>query len=351
MAPPTNAHSQVAFKLSNPELKKVGERVLRQLKLSADRVAAHSRDSRRFRLPEDPTSIEQILSRWFNTMPDRKREIAARQAVTQLTTPRIMAERYGDLSRIDLSALASIPSATASLGLPSVRLSPTTIANLTSLRVLGGLSPQLERSTNLALRLHKVWCENETNTVVSTPFGDIDLGQSGEDDMWLAGSTVDETGDVKQIEPIFLGEFNNRETTRYSPIKKVTRFNTTEGASFPKVYFVTIIICEKDNGKGFAKTLNQLYQETQKLVLKELSGLPAGPAWVLVGGWVYEELWDYISSAWKDIVFRPLTFRATINSLDGVWTESGRKDSTDRMFETKAPKSSYQLWFDWLLYS
>src|SRR4051812_48306414 len=113
MATPTNAHSQVTGNLSDPALKKVGERVLRQLTLSADRVAAHSRDTQRFRLPEDRNSIEQILSRWFNTMPDRKREIAARQAVKQLTTPSIMAARYGELARIDLSKPASIPSATA----------------------------------------------------------------------------------------------------------------------------------------------------------------------------------------------------------------------------------------------
>ncbi|MFD4352669.1 hypothetical protein ACFWPX_08920 [Nocardia sp. NPDC058518] len=342
----------------DPKLRKIGERVVRQLELAADKAAAHAADAKRFPLPTQQDSAENILAGWFDTMSAKKRAAAGAAAVQRLKPSATRTAHLGELVGVDLQTRTPIASQGSAFAIPNLKFSAADLAKLQNpvfLRTLGGMIPQhaparATRSDSLMLRVTQVRCANETNS----PFG----GHIGEDDMWLGGTSVDESGDTKTIEPIKLGSFDNKEVKHYQPPRNFTTFNITErGNSFPKAYLVTLVLVERDNGKAMRTFLDRVTREIKKQVQDALIkvGKAIGGSFGLVVGtisaWVFGELIDYISSGWRDTVFRPLTVTAHVGSYDSVWVGSGRKDSTDRMLETKAPQARYQLWYDWLLYN
>ncbi|MGW6702449.1 hypothetical protein [Nocardia sp. NPDC055049] len=342
----------------DPKLRKIGERVVRQLELAADKVAAHAADAARFPLPTQRDSAENILAGWFDTMPEKKRAAAGVAAIQRVNTTAIRTAHLGELAGVDLQTRTPIASQGSAFAIPNLKFSAADLAKLQNPAFLGtlrGMIPQhaparATRSDSLLLRVTQIRCANETNS----PFG----GHIGEDDMWLGGTSVDESGDTKTIKPIKLGSFNNKEIKHYNPPRTFTSFNITErGNSFPKAYLVTLVLVERDNGKAMQTFLDRVTKEIKKQVqdaLVKVGTTIGGPFGLVVGtisAWVFGELIDYISSGWRDTVFRPLTVTAHIGSYDSVWVSSGRKDSTDRMLETKAPQARYQLWYDWLLYN
>ena len=342
-----NTESQLGD-LEDPKLKKIGQRAVRQMALAASRVAAHDADGKRFPLPAQRDSIETTLAAWFDTMPAGRKAAAANDAVQQLTTLSVLRSSFGELSKIDLTASTSVASQASSIPLPNLEFTAAEIAKLTAISHGGGLSPQLERSNRLRLRVNKVWCANETNS----PF----VGEAGRDDMWVGGTSVDETGDTVKEPPIKLGQFDNKQTKTYSPPLEFANFNITEGSAFPKSYLVTLVLCEKDDGKKFKQYLDKIQEAIKQEVRKELlkAGVDFGPIGIIlaeIAAWCFGELVDYISSGWKDTVFRPVTVRANIGGYEAVWNDTKRKDSKNRMLQTKAPAARYQLWYDWQLYS
>lgn len=342
----------------DPKLRKIGERVVRQLELAADKAAAHAANAKRFPLPTQQDAAENILAGWFDTMPATKRAAAAAAAVERMKPSAIRTAHLGELAGLDLHTQTPIAAQSSAFAIPNLKFSAAELAKLQTpvfLGTLGGMIPQhapprAARSDSLMLRVTQVRCANETNS----PF----FGQAGRDDMWLGGTSVDESGDTKTIEPIRLGSFDNKQVRHYNPPRTFTTFDITErGHSFPKAYLVTLVLVERDNGKAMRTFLDRITKEIKNQVQKalvEVGGIALGKFGLVVGtiaAWVVGELIDYISSGWRDTVFRPLTVTAKIGSYDGLWTSSGRKDSADRMLETKAPQARYQLWYDWLLYN
>ena len=65
-------------------------------------------------------------------------------------------------------------------------------------------------------------------------------------------------GDVKKVPSFKVGDFDQGNTKRYTPPRRLTLFNVREGASFPKRYFVTLALAEEDQG-GFPDFVNGLF--------------------------------------------------------------------------------------------
>ncbi|MGW6425521.1 hypothetical protein ACWF82_22865, partial [Nocardia sp. NPDC055053] len=339
--------------LEDPKLKKIGQRAASVIELAAIRVVAHHADRKKFPLPAEPDSVETTLAAWFDAMPAARKAAAAQQVVQHLASPEFLSSRFGKLSEIDLSASKSISAQASSIPLSNLKFTAAEIAKLTGASVRGGLSPQLELSNRLRLRVDEVYCGNESDP------------QAGKDDMWLGGTMVDETGDTQKIhrpsdteKTINLGKFDDKQRRKYSPPLEVAKFPLTEGFAFPKSYIVTIVLCENDDGDKYAQALHDLLNKTKDEVQKALreAGADIGGALGKIGGeiaaWAYGALVDWISSLWGDIVFRPVTVTANIFDYDAVWNDTNRKETQRIMAETKGQggHARYQLWYNWHLY-
>jgi hypothetical protein len=351
-----NTHSQLGD-LEDPKLKKIAQRAAGVMTLAASRVAAHHADAKKFPLPAQPDSIETTLAAWFDTMRLGQKDFVAKQAVQQLTTPSVLQDRFGELSKIDLRVSASVSSQASSIPVPDLKFTAAEIAKLTAMARRGGLSPQLEHSNRLRLRVHEVYCGNETNSPWLDP-------HHGRDDMWLGGTMVDETGDTEKIhrpgdtkKAINLGKFNNKQRKPYPQPLEVAKFNLTEGTAFPKDYVVTLVLYENDDGDKAAGFLHDLLQDTkdevQKAIRDAAGDVPIiGDIFGDVAADAYGLFVDWLALAWGDILFHPLTVKAHIEDYDMMWPDTNGKVSDNLTWETTAQegRARYQLKYDWQLY-
>ncbi|MFE2123597.1 hypothetical protein ACFW9U_23425 [Rhodococcus aetherivorans] len=93
---------------------------MRQLKLAADRAAAHAADARRFPLPARRDSAEAILADWFGTMAEPVPVAAAGRAAQQLA-PANLAAHFGELAKINLHVPTSVASQSESIAIPHLK--------------------------------------------------------------------------------------------------------------------------------------------------------------------------------------------------------------------------------------
>jgi hypothetical protein len=151
----------------------------------------------------------------------------------------------------------------------------------------------------------------------------------GDDEIALAGVTVDEDGDTKKVGEVRIGnEFDDGELKNYANWR-YTYFGLLEGAVWPKTYAVTLLLAEKDNG-GLSDALNKVWQKIRdkvkeaiaKAVSEALSSY-LGPAIAKAIGqavaWVVDVLVGWIIAAFKDDIFPPFTARVTTPSTSARW--------------------------------
>lgn len=90
--------------------------------------------------------------------------------------------------------------------------------------------------SKLELRIHKVKCLDETDGFWGS--------EAGDDEIWLGGTTVDESGDAEKVEPFPVrDDFDDGEEHIYSPPIQFASFDLTEGTEFPKVVFRNLGAC------------------------------------------------------------------------------------------------------------
>lgn len=272
------------------------------------------------------------------------------------------AEFYGDLAKVDLHKATAVELQASALPFPATLQFPVSyLQGLTQLHgqilvphfVLaapapGGLIPQ-QINDKLELRIHKVRCVDET-----------DPEFWGDDEISLGGTTVDESGDVKKVSPFTVkNDFDDGEQKVYSPPRRFTFFNLTEGTTFPKTYCVTLVLAEIDMG-GFASFVSKLWDKVKGKVL-ELVAIAVGGAigstvpglGTLVGaavGWVIAKFFDWLIGLFGDDVFVPATVSISIPSLNARWS-GGRTDSPEGIITYKGYGGTYQLTYDWRLFA
>jgi hypothetical protein len=132
---------------------------------------------------------------------------------------------------------------------------------------------------------------------------------------------VDETGDTKKVGEQSVGDsFDDGEARNYSPHWRFTWFNLSEshllpGSKWPKIYFVTLCLAEKDNG-GFSSALqdgwvivgNKVKEKVHDAVVGATEGLVGLAIAEVLGqaaAWVVDELADYIIRLINDDLFPP----------------------------------------------
>jgi hypothetical protein len=215
------------------------------------------------------------------------------------------------------------------------------------------LAANVRQSTKkLELRIHKVRCDDETNGFLGS--------EAGSDEIDLGGTTVDESGDTGKVAPFRVRDFKKDGDEKiYSPPRRFTFFNLTEGTAFPKGYMVTLALAEIDSG-GFNDFLKQLLEKVKERVIAALTaalggaiGASGGPVGVIIGlavGYVVGRVFELISNIWKDDVFAPISVRTSIPSLTASWA-GGRNDSPERTVTFKGHGGRYTVTYDWRMFA
>ncbi|WP_027707031.1 hypothetical protein [Zooshikella ganghwensis] len=350
--------------LANSEIKKIVERVINSAKIAAEKVAVEES----FHPLE--RSFEDVFKSRFDEYSKEKKETIRRNLKPIYTADKAIRTRlYGDLGAIDVKAMESVehevtklpklkidprllgiwtPSPVSDISQPEIERMRSTqpqILNshniLTSDALLGGgrvftdlqaefdhddFEPQAV-TDKLALYVRRVKCVDETNPE-----------WWGSDEVSVAGTSVDETGDTKKINEHFVGGgFDDGDSRWYNPHWRFHWFSMREGDSWPKSYYITMILAEKDNG-GLAAFLQKLWEKVESQVkdavaayVGGLIGSSFGPLGTLIGaavGYAVAKIVDWFIDAWNDDIFPPKTVSCTVPSFGARWTINGVWGST-----------------------
>ncbi|WP_199550499.1 hypothetical protein [Streptomyces sp. N35] len=347
----------VVTTMPNAKLQAVTDRVVREMQLAAEKVACHHAEPAKYPMPTAKSAVEQLFAARFATLPDGQRKKAADKAVTELKSP-ARAGRLGDLSKVDLRSPASVEAQVKALPFPDKLKFPAD-----ELRKLPGASltgPQetaaqsgaqagaqaVSQLRQLELRIHQIKCLDETSEI-------------GKDEIHLGATTIDESGDTKKVSAFKVRSFNTGDVQTYTPPKRLTFFSLTESTvTFPKSYFVTLVVAEVDWG-GLADFLNGLLDKVKAKVAAAVAaaiggaiGSPGGPVGIAIGiavGYAVTQIFDFLKGLWGDEVFKPVTVSTVIPSLTSRW--AGQDNSSDRSVEFAGHGGRYRLTYDWRMFN
>lgn len=213
----------------------------------------------------------------------------------------------------------------------------------------------------LRLWVRTVRCNDETNPE-----------WPGNDEIALAGVSIDEDGDTKPIAERFVGSGFSDGTTR-SPNWDYHWFSLGERNYWPKRFGVTLIMAEKDNG-GLSSFMQKLWDQVKNSVHNALTaaaqkagvalgaflGVPQfgpliGSAMAAAANWIVDKVADWLINLFKDDIFRPYTAWATIPSMSARWHfPNGTWGNTWGPLQTVTYTGfggQYALTYQWQLYS
>jgi hypothetical protein len=321
-------------------------------------VAANHHDPSKFPLSTQARSLEEILAGRFKTLPEVTKKAGALKAVASIQVPAaVRQKRFKDLAKVALTKATPVEAQAEAIPLPDdLKLPKDHLKKLTKLhgQILDlppGLAPQ-QTTNKLELRIHKVKCVDETNGFLNS--------EAGDDEIDLGGTTVDENGDTHKISPFRVGsDFDDGEQKVFSPLRRFTFFNLTEGTAFPKSYFVTLVLAEIDMG-GLPEFLDKLLNWVKERVISALStalgtaiGASGGPVGAIIGaavGFVVGRVFELFKSVWEDDIFTPFTASVNIPSLAARWP-GGATDSPQGTVTFNGHGGSYQLVYDWRMFA
>ncbi|MET7488524.1 hypothetical protein [Streptomyces sp. NPDC005538] len=344
--------SQVVTDIPHAKVKAVAERVVQELRLAGEKVAAHHAEPAKYPLPEDRSAAEHLLAQRFDRLSDAKKKQAADAVVADLKNAAGRAARLGDLARVDLRSPASVEAQIQRMPFPDRLKFPAD--ELKKLPLLLSEEPQAGAGAaaaptalhKLELRIHSVKCVTETSEL-------------GSDEISLAGTSVDESGDALKISPFEVRSFDDGDVKTYTPPKQFHWFNLDEGgAKYPKSYFVTLVLAEIDFG-GLADYVDQLLDMVRTKVAAYLAaavgvaiGASGGVLGILIGmavgaavGWAFDQLKGVV----EDDVFEPVTLSTIIPSLTSRW--DGKPESAAKSVEYRGFGGDYRVTYSWRMFN
>lgn len=344
--------SQVVTQIPNAKVKAVAERVVQGLRLAAEKVAAHHAEPAKYPMPEDKGAAEHLLAQRFDRLPDDKKKRAADAVVADLKDVAGRARRLGDLARVDLRSPASVDAQIQRMPFPDRLKFPAD-----ELKKLPFLLPEEPRTDapaatvppalhKLELRIHSVKCLAETSEL-------------GSDEISLAGTSVDESGDALKISPFDVRSFDDGDVKTYAPPRQFHWFNLDEGgASYPKSYFVTLVLAEVDFG-GLADYVDDLLDMVRTKVAACLAtavggaiGASGGVLGILIGmavgaavGWAFDQLKGIV----EDDVFEPVTLSTIIPALTCRW--NGKPETAAQSTDYSGFGGHYRVTYSWRMFN
>jgi hypothetical protein len=349
--------------IADPKLRKLLKRVVREMELSIEKVAANHAKPNEFPLSSDPNSTERILATRFNSLPQEFKGRSGAKVLSAINNSVAHNRRFGDLEAVDLKVETPVGVQVRALSLPAQmkisneewRLMLKRNDNDDGGSGGGGGStptPSGPPRPKLELRLHKAKCLDETGGSFAERFGN--------DEIDLGGTAVDESGDTHVIPKFRVGsDFDDGDVVNFSPPRSFTTFDLTEGTVFPKSYFVTLALAEVDEG-GLAEFLNKLLEKVREKVIAALTaalgsaiGASGGPVGAIIGaavGFVVGKVFEFIKTVWDDDIFNPVTVSVNIPSLNHRWPGNAT-DSPEAIATFVGHDGKYEVTYDWRIFA
>lgn len=340
--------------LSDPKLDYIAKRVANMARLATYRVIAKVGDPSKVVAPADKSSIEAIVLSRFLAQPAVRQQRGVQKAKAFMALPVASRKRkYGELASIDLNSAKSINEMARTIPIPAaMRIDATHLRRLVADPSLfiegfkqpeaeGGFTPQADFD-NLRLRIRKVKCVDET-----------DPESGGDDEISMGGVKIDETGDVTTTDAFTVrNDFDDGESKTYDPPKIFAKFNLREGNTWPKMYYVTMVLAERDNG-GLPSYLSDLFKYTKDQVESWVEqfgtaflGAEFGKIVAAIAVAAFAALLEFFTEIWEDDLFPVITAYASIKSLNHVFA-SGTRTSSEKYRWRAAHGGKYGVWFDW----
>jgi hypothetical protein len=336
--------------MSDRGMATVVNRTVAMLKASALRACMASVDSH-YRLPADPSSLEQIFARRLATRPAAAQSRAVAHAKRALaSTGRVRARLLGDLAALDLRSADSVADRASHAAIAAALSDDERAATVRLARPAPPAPPPAPPGPGaklLSVRLRAVVCADETDGFLGS--------EAGHDEIALGGVSVDETGDSKKVSAFTVGtNFDDGDVKVYNPPKEFCSFSITEGQHWPKPYVVTFYLAELDNG-GFPGFLKEVLDQVKTYLLTFVGsaiGTALGPLGNVIGaavGLILDLFINWLIAIWEDDIFPPITVYANISSPHHKFA-SGTQTSGVKKYWTKAHGGKYWLHFDWHLH-
>ena len=331
------------------ELAELARPIVAKWQAAILRVAAAQVEPAKFAIPPDKDSPEQILARRFRMLPESRRVRSGARAV-ELLAQKNRTQNLRRFINLDFSGASSVDqlSKTKSNGsLTKQRVTALVKARFADLGVTPSTSVTFPYKL-LQLSLIRVRCVDETNGFLGS--------ESGDDEIELGGSGIDESGDISKIESFKAGDFSDGDVKNFSPPRKLVAFNVNEGADYPKSYFAILILNESDMG-NFSETMDEIIKKLKNEVTAKLLallgakfGASGGPIGALIGllvGYAVGKIFDFLIVAWEDDPFKPQTIEVVIPSADATQTVL-RNVGASQVVIFKGP-GEYALRYAWTL--
>ncbi len=218
-------------------------------------------------------------------------------------------------------------------------------------------------STKLSLRVHKVACLDES--------GGKYAERIGNDEIYLGGFVVAESGDTTSINPVSIyPHFDDGDVKVFNPPKVFKTIDLPQGVwAQPKGFGIGLVLIEKDAGDMVA-AVTKIADFAERTIKEKLESLGrernnvtaarsavAAPAVALAplvivaieiaAPVVLDYVKNLIIRAFRDEIFPPQI--ATLQLPSSTFTWSGATDSAEKTVAFRAHGAHYTLTYDWKL--
>jgi hypothetical protein len=334
-----------------PDLVAIALPIYRKWEAAALRVAANHTARKTFALPKEKGTPEAVLAERFRQIAKARPAVAQAasiRAADQLTLLKVQ-RRLGRVVSTDFTTRDSVDDLTkAPVSPPAdsaavLRLLDRHYAQLGMQRTTSGaLAPQ----DRVMLDLIRVVCIDETNGFLGSEWGD--------DEIYLGGATIDEQGKTGEFKPFKVGDFSDNDRKDFDPPKRLYTWQVGGGGSYPKHYFASLFLFEKDEGdldatfeKLFRAFTDEVAAKIAALLGTAVGALFGGPlgaaAGALLGwlvGWLMGKLVNKLIAIWEDDPFVPKQVEFIIPN----WT--ARLDEPSKVFHFTGP-GEYAVRYRW----
>jgi len=319
---------------------------------AALRVAANHVTPKKFSVPTGALndSTEAVLAARFNTLSAAKKTAVGKRAELALSAPKTRANlsstidiaRLDNTTSVDHRLIAQAPRKLAPKDLKAVA------DEFLAQNALPRRSPRPNPFTwgTLRLDLKRIVCIDETNGFLGT--------EVGQDEIYLMGTILDDTTNVGSIAPFYVADFDDGTRHDFSPPRKLVSFSLNATTTYPKAYFVSLVLVEKDEGNLNAtlkEIVDKLALAAEAWLTAAIVGAIGAPELIAaavlaaVGAaitWAVGKILGFLISVWEDDLFDPVTLSVIVPDS----TATFNRPST--VFHFKGP-GEYAVRYEWKL--
>lgn len=298
----------------DPTIAAIGNPIIAKWEAAVLRVAAAEAQPALYVLPKGAhDSPEEILASRFRTLPKTVKDRSGDRAVQLLAVPKRSAHLASFLN-LDLASAKSVDQL-LKVEAANTKITKETLLNgLDRRRANLGLpdtagSSSVGARRRLRLDLIRMACIDET--------GGFWAERLGDDEISLSGVAIDEGAELGKLAPFKVGDFNDHTVKSFQPQRRLYTFDTGEGATYPKYYFMSFILAEVDQG-NLSETMDRIIAKLKAAAQKKISDLLGDVATARYGPAVGElvrvivdyavgKIVDFLVRVWEDDLFKPVT--------------------------------------------